>query len=194
MSISNKEYIHLGPSTHGLLDPERVLAEIGLRPGQTLLDAGSGEGVFALPAARRVGESGRVYAVDVQAGSIAILREAAREQGLANVEAMEADLADPIPLADGTIDVCLLANVLHELVENGVADSALHGIARVLKAGGTLAVVDFRPELESPPGPPRATRLSPAQVAALVAPHGFAPQRVAWLGPYQYAVICRREV
>ena len=56
-------------------NPEAILAGIGLKPGFTFIDLGCGSGFFALPAARIVGESGKVYGVDVNAGAIAALKE-----------------------------------------------------------------------------------------------------------------------
>lgn len=54
-------------------DPLAILSYIGLKTGQTFVDIGCGGGFFALPAARVVGESGRVYGIDADAGMIAEL-------------------------------------------------------------------------------------------------------------------------
>jgi len=56
-------------------DPDAILSEIGLEPGMIFTDLGCGEGFFALPAARIVGEAGRVYALDINAEAIEHLKE-----------------------------------------------------------------------------------------------------------------------
>ena len=191
MGTPQRHYAHLGPSTQGLLDPQALLEAIGLQPGETLLDAGSGEGTFTLPAAQ---VAGRVYALDVQPERIAAVQARARARGLANVEACPADLAGPVPLPAGSVDRCLLANVLHELAENGVAAPALQELARVLRRGGTLAVVDFRPELAPPPGPPQAVRLAPEQVVEMARPWGLREAHRALLGSYHYVLRLIKEI
>jgi cyclopropane fatty-acyl-phospholipid synthase-like methyltransferase len=66
---------------------EKILSAIGLTEGMTFVDVGCGEGYFAIPAARRVGENGRVYAVNISAGAVAGLREHAVAGGLKNLSA-----------------------------------------------------------------------------------------------------------
>ena len=78
-----------------------------------------------------------------------------------------------------------MATVLHDLVEAGTAAGALAELARVIKPGGRLAIVEFD-KIDGPPGPPRHIRLDAAEVEALVAPYGFARQRTVKLGPYNY--------
>ena len=78
-----------------------------------------------------------------------------------------------------------MATVLHDLVEAGTAAGALAELARVIKPGGRLAIVEFD-KIDGPPGPPRHIRLDPAEVEALVAPYGFARQQTVKLGPYNY--------
>ena len=65
---------------------------------------------------------------------------------------------------------------------------ALAGVTRVIKAEGRLAIVEFH-KIDGPPGPPRHIRPDPAEVEALVVPHGFARQQTVNLGPYNYLII-----
>ncbi len=190
MSETERHYHHLGRTPAGMLDPQMLLPAIGLQPGETLLDAGAGEGNQALPAARI---AGRVYAVDVQPERVATLEARAQEQGLTNVQAIAADLAGPIPLPAASIDRGLMTNVLHELTENGVAEGALREMARLLRPGGVLAIVDFRPELDSRPGPPQAVRVAPGRAAELARPYGFREESRKELGSYHYVLLLRKE-
>ena len=180
---------HLGCSNDRYLDPPAVLKALGLPRGAAFLDVGAGEGRFSFAAAAIVGPGGRVYAVDVREECVAAVRKGIGERGLTNVEAHLADVAKGIPLPAASIDFALVANVLHEFVENHIAPAALRELARVLKPGGTLAVVDFYPEADTAAGPPKDVRLAPAQAEALLAGHGFRKVRLGKAGPYHYALV-----
>jgi ubiquinone/menaquinone biosynthesis C-methylase UbiE len=67
-------------------DPEAILAQIGLRTGSVFVDLGCGDGFFALPAARLVGKTGRVYGLDIDADAIQALRRKASKKGLSNLD------------------------------------------------------------------------------------------------------------
>jgi len=172
-----------GKSSYDLIDPGTLWAELNLPPGITFLDLGCGQGNYALAAADRVGPTGVVYAVDLWEEGIADLKERAAR---ANHKPLVAP-AGQVPIASLSVDVGFMATVLHDLVEAGTAAGALAEVARVLKPGGLLAIVEFD-KIDGPPGPPRHIRLDPAEVEALVAPYGFARQKTVKLGPYNYLI------
>jgi arsenite methyltransferase len=129
----------------------------GLRPGETVLDLGSGGGLDALLAARRVGPSGRVIGIDGTAEMVALARENARSCGIANAEFRLADL-EALPLPDGSVDV-ILSNCVLNLV--GDKRRAFTEAYRVLRPGGRLVVHDRawaceRRDVPSPPADPEA--------------------------------------
>jgi ubiquinone/menaquinone biosynthesis C-methylase UbiE len=178
-----------GAHLEGVLDPHRVLEEIGLAPGAALLDAGCGAGRFSLIAASMVGEKGKVYAVDTSEERIASLRRSAREHGLAQVETFVADMTERIPLPADSVDVCLMANVFHDLVEDEAVKGGLIEIRRVLKPGGVLAIVDFKKNVQRPPGPPLSRRLDPDEAGRVVSQYGVCRARVTEVGPYHYLIV-----
>jgi len=178
-----------GAHLEGVLDPQAVLEEIGILPGGALLDVGSGAGRFSVPAASMVGEQGKVYALDSSEERIASLRSSAQQRGLPQIEAFVADATEQIPLPAGSVDVCLMANVFHDLVEDGAVKGDLSEVRRVLKPGGVLAIVDFKKDAPRPPGPPLSRRLDPTEVERLVGRYGLHPDRETKVGPDHYLIL-----
>jgi ubiquinone/menaquinone biosynthesis C-methylase UbiE len=173
-----------GKSSYDLIDPGVLWAELDLAQGITFLDLGCGQGNYALAAAARLGPAGAVYAVDLWEEGIAALKERAGREGRGNLKALVAP-AGRIPVADVSVDAGFMATVLHDLVEAGTAAGALAELARVIKPGGWLAIVEFE-KIDGPPGPPRHIRLEADEVEALVAPYGFVRRKTVKLGPYNY--------
>ena len=164
---------------------------IGLSAGQVVLDAGSGNGHFSKAASAMVGNKGTVWALDADQPSLDQLTRDIFTNGLKNIRPLLADLAEPLPVKAGSVDLCLLVNVLHGLAWDRTAAGALGEIARVLKASGRLAVVEFK-KMEMDFGPPLEVRLDPGAVEALAAPAGLKKERTFEAGQYSYAVIFRK--
>ena len=110
---------------------EHLAHHCGLRPGQRVLDVATGRGALALPAARAVGTSGEVVAVDAAPRMVELLRAAAPD----NVTAHVMD-AERLTLTDASFDAVVCGFALHLFTH---PDRALTGIHRVLRPGGTFA-------------------------------------------------------
>jgi len=117
--------------------PEKVLADVVIDPGFHVLDYGCGTGVFSFASARLVGESGKVYAVDILPLAVGRVRRIAAKQSLANIETIRTECGTP--LADESIDVVLLYDVFHLLGDQEAVLAELH---RLLKPGCVLAFSD----------------------------------------------------
>ena len=178
-----------GGHTEEVVDPQLVLEAIGIAQGSVLLDAGSGEGRFAIPASLMVGGEGKVYAADTSEERIEALQQAARSEGLDQIEAFVADVTERLPVPSGTVDACLMANVFHEVVESGVVKGELHEIKRVLRPDGVLAILDFRTDVRRPPGPPLSRRVDPGELKRLGAEYGFRHRSSDQVGSYHYLSI-----
>lgn len=184
--------IAAGSSSFDLVDAEKVFAELALTEGMAFLDVACGRGAYSLAASPQVGPEGHVYAVDLWEEGIAALQEELASRGVPNVSACVADVSRHIPVPDQSIDACLLATVLHDLIPIRKAEGTLREIQRVMKAGGMLAVIEFK-KIDGPPGPPIAIRITSEELSRVCRPFGLAPVKTRDVGPYNYLTLFSRQ-
>ncbi len=176
-----------GKSSFELIEAGKLFQILALKPWYTVLDMGCGSGTYSLAMARIIGDGGRVHAVDLWAEAIKRLQERIDRQGVKNIKPLVSDASKALPLPGESMDLILMATVLHDLKEAGVQDGALAEARRLLKRHGTFAVVEFK-KVPGPPGPPISIRLSPEEVNSLVAPFGFQKTGLDEVGPYNYVM------
>ncbi|HJW90203.1 MAG TPA: methyltransferase domain-containing protein [Anaerolineales bacterium] len=154
------------------------VALANLRPGQVVLDIGSGAGADVFPAARKVGPAGKVIGLDMLDEMLARARATAEKNGYANVEFRQGD-AQSIPLEDSSVDVVMSNCVINLVQDKGKAFREAH---RVLRKGGQLSISDivtdrpFTPAVRQDTGSWAACvagALSETEYLALIAQAGF---------------------
>ena len=116
-------------------DGESFLKEIGLKKSQVVLDFGCGEGHYAIPAAKIVGDKGKVYAFDRDNGALNVLERTAKQFGLSNIILVNKDTK--VPLRDGSIDVILAYDVIHYRKNRKIIYNEIY---RLLKPAGLFSL------------------------------------------------------
>ena len=130
--------------------PEQIMDALKIADGATVADIGAGGGFFTIRLARRVGPNGRVYAVDVQQPMLEAIKRRVMREGLLNVETVRGTETNP-NLPDGALDAVLFVDSYQE-VEEPDRVPFLRNIARALKPGGRLGIVNYKPG-RGGPGP-----------------------------------------
>ncbi|MBI4961803.1 MAG: methyltransferase domain-containing protein [Desulfomonile tiedjei] len=130
-------YLLVCPIRRWLQDPEKILSPY-ISEGMTVLDIGPGMGFFTIPAARMVGKSGKVIAVDVQEKMLTALAKRAEKAGVAYRIVTKLCEPDSIGISE-PIDLCLAINVVHEVPDAGALFSQIRG---VLKPTGRLLLCE----------------------------------------------------
>jgi len=118
------------------------LRQIGIQKGQKVLDFGCHEGIYTIPAARVVGEKGRVYAVDADGKALTKTMKKIKSEGLKNVVGMIPSNELEVPLGKQSVDAVLLYDTLHRgyFPETESRKKIIGDLHRTLKKNGFMSV------------------------------------------------------
>jgi precorrin-6B methylase 2 len=122
--------------------PVEVLNALDLQPGEVVADLGAGSGYFTFRMAPKVGQTGRVLAVEIQEEMLTTLRERAATKKVTNVEVVQGSEVDP-HLPRDTVDLVLVVDVYHELA---YPFEVMTKVRESLKHGGRVVFVEYRKE------------------------------------------------
>ncbi len=182
----SKAYIAMldDPKRDAYQKPHEVITALKLRDGEVIADIGAGSGYFTFRLARHVGETGRVYAVDISPEMIVHLNRCTRDLKLKNVASVLAPPDDPL-LADGSIDRFFICDTWHH-IENH--DHYLALLKKMLKPGGQIVMIDFK-KTATPMGPPLEMRIDRADLVREMEKNGFLLQAEHTFLPHQYFLV-----
>lgn len=158
--VSNRAML-LNPERAEWTRPAELFAALGVVPGMNVADLGCGPGYFALQLAALVGDEGRIFVIDDSAEMLDTLADGARDLDLTSrIEPHQADLCET-GLPDRGLDLALCVFVYHEIDDR---DKLLAEFTRITRAGGTVAMVDWRKGGDPDLGPPDEERLTAEQM------------------------------
>jgi ubiquinone/menaquinone biosynthesis C-methylase UbiE len=145
--------------------PDRVIAELHIRPADVVADIGAGTGYFTMRLAKLPAKP-KVYAVDIEPSMLEHIDRRAKSSGLTNVVTVKAD-ADRTNIPE-PVDVVLIVDTYHHLPNRVAYFTALR---KQMKPGARLAIVDFKKGV--PDGPPDEFRFTPSQISGELEKAGF---------------------
>ena len=169
-------------------NPKEIVAAVEIAPGARVAEIGCGNGWFTFELERAVRPRGMVYALDTQTAMLQILET--YRQNYERILMLPCG-ENSFDLDDSEVDVVFHANVLHEC-----SDAVIHlrEANRVLKIGGKLIVIEWKPGVgEDEPGPRADYRLAPQQAREFAEKAGFTVDDTRDIGPYHYAVLASKE-
>ena len=183
---SEKERHHHGrKSTESFLNKELILKTINIQIGQTILDAGCGNGYMSKVFSKEVTESGKVYALDPKTEFIEVLRK--ETQGT-NIETIEGDITKPTRISPSSVDLIYLSGVIHRFSKRQM-QGFLREAKRILKPNALLAIVEIEKK-ETPYGPPLNIRLTPEDLRDIIP---LAPLNTVKVGEHFYIQIFKNK-
>jgi len=180
-----------GTGTSGFLHPERIVSRLDLRPGMVVADFGCGSGHFSIPAARIVGESGKVFAIDIQKHAIELIKSRGNLEHLLQIEPVWADLESPegSRLIASSLDFVIISNILFQAEKKR---EVLAEAMRTLKPGGHLAVLEWD-DTPFPAGPPPELRISKRTAQTLAESIGFLIEKEFDCGSHHYGLLFKKQ-
>lgn len=122
--------------------PNRVMDELGIKAGQIIGDVGAGDGYFTFRLAERIGQTGRIYASDIDSQALQGLKAVSREKRLENITVILGTDCDP-KLPAKSMDMILMVNVIHLVNEPTLF---LQNITKSLKPGAYLVIIQWDAE------------------------------------------------
>jgi SAM-dependent methyltransferase len=169
------------------VDPERLVEKLGFLEGMKVADLGVGTGYFAFPVARKVGDSGIVFALDVVSEKLEAIESQAKILGIFNIITKRANLEEKrgSGLKSGSMDWSILVNMLFQ---NKNKKSIISEAARVLKTGGKMLVLEWN-EKPSPFGPDLRLRIPKSVLVEIIEDAGLFLEKEADASSFHYCLV-----
>jgi len=186
----SKAYIAMleDPERDSFQKPHEVLAALDLKEGEVIADIGAGSGYFTFRFSRHVGETGRVYAVDISPDMIIHMNRKIRELGTKNVITILAPPDDPL-LPSLPVDRLFFCDTWHH-IENQTQYLKL--LKRILKPSGQLIMIDFHKK-ELPVGPPVEMKIAREDLISQMESANLQLAKEFTFLPYQYFLLFKAK-
>lgn len=134
-----KRFAYKGYKRDEWQQPDKVVQSLQINPGDAVADLGSGGGYFTFRLADAVGETGIVYAVDVDKGLLEYVEKTAAEKGYQNIKLVRAS-EDNAGLMPDSVDLIFICNTFHHLEDR---EQYFATLKPMLKPGGRVAIIEF---------------------------------------------------
>lgn len=180
------------PTGNELINPFNLLEAAGLREGMRVADFGCGTiGHYVFPAARIVGDEGKVYAVDILKSVLAGVNSRLKLEGATNVETIWGDLErdNGVRIESDSLDMGLLIN---NLFLSKMQEQMMKECVRMVKPGGIMVIADWKVVLAKGFGPSETTRVPVEDAKKLAAGAGLIVERDLSPGKYHYGFACKK--
>lgn len=164
------------------LNPKKVLDQLELDKEMTAVDLGCGSGSWVLPLAEKL-EDGQVAAIDILEEPLSALEGKAKQENLSNIKTILADVEKDSKLDDESSDLVLITNLLFEIDDK---KKVLNEAKRILKPGGKILVVDWKPDV---PFGPKEGRISLNEIKKLFEKSGLKFEKELDSGAYHFALL-----
>lgn len=170
--------------------PDVVATHFHLKEGDIVADFGAGSGFYLKALSSAVGDTGRVYACEIQKSLVEKVGELARLQHLGNVHPLWCDLEElnGIKIGNGELDAAILVNTLFLIEEKAVA---IQEMGRTLRSGGKLFLIDWT-ESFGGMGPQPEAVVTATEATALFEANGFIYEREYPTGDHHYGLAFRK--
>jgi ubiquinone/menaquinone biosynthesis C-methylase UbiE len=165
-------------------NPDAILQD--LHAGMVFMDIGCGDGFFTILAAKKVGENGKVYAVDIDVSAVEKLKQKAKAEGLKNVT-VKVGRAEDTVFCTKCGDFVFFSMDLHDFADPA---KVLKNAKHMIKPTGRLIDLDWKKQ-EEPFGPPVAIRFSEEKASGLMRSAGFTVAEVKDAGLHHYVVTAK---
>ena len=169
-------------------EPEKVIGSFGVRPGDTVCDIGSGSGFYSFRLARAVGDSGKVYAVDIDQDMLNYIKNKIEKAGAKNIILVKSEETDP-KLPPSACDKVLIVNTYYHF---WAPVTTMKNIRDVLKPGGEVAIIDFKKD-RAIQGPPYDQRVAKDEVLSQMGEAGYRLARSYDFLKRQYFLVFQKQ-
>jgi len=183
------EFVSTAKGSGGFLSPQNIVKELDIiKEGMTIADFGCGHGYFTLPLSEKVGEDGKVFAIDVSPEALEVVNLKLKIDGKENVETKRCNLekAKSCDLKEEFCDIIFIVNLFFQTEKD---DIIVKEAKRFLKKQGAIVFIDWQPEVSLGP---QGKRLKKEEVIKMFQKEGFQKEKEFPTDNYHYGLIFKK--